>query len=126
MADNRLEQRLAYMWDSIPIGRINAITYGELCAMWGMSKRVARKYLHDLGALDNGDGLVLIRSSKVRGFYRTDNPAEIRAYRAECIAKGKSVLAAAKKCSRVLRDAGALQPEKKDSAQFDIFDFTGI
>lgn len=124
--ENRLEQRLAAMWDSLPVGRCNAITYGELCSMWGVSKRVARKYLHDLGALDNGDNLVLIRSGKGRGFYRTDNPAEIRAYRAECIAKGKSIMSAAKKCSRVLRDSRTMQPAPAgDFDQLDIFDFTG-
>ena len=115
------ENKLSYLWDTLPIGKENAVSYSELCSMWGVSKRVARKHLQLLGVYDNGDNLVLIRSSKGRGFYRTSNPAEIKAYKFECLHKGQSIIAAVKKCNRVLLDVGET-PE--DSAQLNIFDFT--
>lgn len=116
------ESKLAYLWDTLPIGRENAIAYGELCAMWGVTKRVARNYLQRLSVFDNGDNLVLIRSSSVRGFYRTSDAADIKAYKFECLHKGRSIIAAVAKCDKVLASGAATQ---EDIPQLNIFDFTG-
>lgn len=89
-------------WNDIPIGKENAVTYPELCALWGVSARAVRSILHDLSAVDNGDNYVLIRTSKAKGFYKTDNEDEIEAYRRECLAKGRSIFAPVRKCNRVL------------------------
>lgn len=89
-------------WNEIPIGRENAYTYDKLCEMWECSERTARHILHELSSYDNGDDFILIRSGSSKGFYRTDNPAEIERYRQECLNKGRSIFVSIKKCNRVL------------------------
>lgn len=89
-------------WNDIPVGKENAVTYSELCARWGCNTRQARQILHDLSATDNGDNYILIRSGGCKGFYKTDDENEIRAYKRECINKGRSVFAPVKKINRVL------------------------
>lgn len=89
-------------WASIPIGKANAITYADLMGLWGMSKRGVRYKLHQLSQQDNGDGLVLIRSSKLRGFYRTDNREEIEAYRREVYNRARHTFAPFRKIDRIL------------------------
>lgn len=94
--------QLEAFWNQLPIGRENAATYDALCLTWGKGKRMVRRILHELSLYDNGDDFVLIRSGKTRGFYKTDDPAEIEAYRQECLNKGRSVFAPVKKCNRIL------------------------
>jgi hypothetical protein len=89
-------------WDVIPVGKQNALTYDNLCYIWGCDQRKARAILHELSLYDNGDNYILIRSSKGKGFYKTDDEAEIQAYKRECLSKGKSVFAPVKKINRVL------------------------
>ena len=89
-------------WNDIPVGKKNAVTYNELCALWECDTRRARKILHELSLFDNGDDYILIRSGGCKGFYKTDDEREIRAYKRECLAKGKSVFAPVKKINRVL------------------------
>lgn len=96
--DNILQSR----WDNIPVGKENAITYPELCDLWECTERTAREMLHDLSRYDNGDDYILIRSSSGKGFYKTDDEAEIKAYKRECLNKGRSVFAPIKKINRVL------------------------
>ncbi len=96
------ECKLALYWHELPTGKENAVTYPELCAMWNMSERQARKILHDLSSYDNGDDYILIRSSSGKGFYKTDDETEIKAYKRECLNKGRSVFAPVKKINRVL------------------------
>lgn len=102
--------KLSEYWKDIPVGKKNAVTYTILCAFWGVCERRARKILHELSLYDNGDDFVLIRSGKSRGFYKTDDKAEIEAYRKECLNKGRSIFAPVKKCNRILR-AGDGQTE---------------
>lgn len=90
-------------WHMIPVGRNNAVEYPALVEVWGMCERAVRKILHELSQIDNGDDYVLIRSSKSKGFYRTDDKEDIATYRAECLRKGKSIFSAVKKCNRILR-----------------------
>ena len=97
------EERLENYWHSIPIGQVNAYSYDELCTVWGMDKRSVRRVLHDLSFYDNGDNMILIRSSNGAGFYRTDNPEDIKAYRAECLNRGRRTLAPLRKIDRVLK-----------------------
>jgi hypothetical protein len=70
--------------------------------MWGCNTRTARAILHELSLYDNGDNYILIRSSKRKGFYKTDDEAEIQAYKNECLNKGRSVFAPIRKINRVL------------------------
>lgn len=101
---NCRSDNLAYYWNSIPVGRANAITYAELCAKWGKSERSVRHILHDLSYEDNGDNLILIRSSHGKGFYRTSDAADIEKYRKECTNRARHTFAPLRKIKRVLRE----------------------
>lgn len=89
-------------WGDIPVGKENAVTYDDLCKKWNCNERKARAILHELSICDNGDNYILIRSSKGKGFYKTDDEDEIQAYKRECLSKGRSVFAPVKKINRVL------------------------
>lgn len=106
MAKMTYEEKLALYWQSLPIGRENAVSYDGLRVMWNTSKRGARAILHDLAVQDNGDNYVLIRSSHGVGFYKTDDALEIKAYRKECMSRGAQILLATLKCDRVLYGGG--------------------
>lgn len=105
------EEELEKRWESIPIGKENAVGYGELCYAWKKDERQVRAILHELSLYDAGDGLVLIRSAKSRGgFYRTADPEDMKAYRKECLNKGKSIFAPVRKINAILKaEEGALQ-----------------
>ena len=94
--------QLETYWNNIPNGKENAASYLELCYKWSCSSRKVRSILHELSLYDNGDNLILIRSSSGKGFYKTDNADEIRAYRRECLNRGKRTFAPLRKIDRVL------------------------
>lgn len=103
------ECRLELYWSEIPVGKENAVTRQELCAMWSLTDRGARLVLHELSRYDNGDDYILIRSGMNRGFYKTTDPDEIAAYRKECINKGRSHFAPLRKINRVTTELNANQ-----------------
>ena len=94
--------KLEEYWDLIPIGKENRVTYSDLCLDWGMSERAVRNVLHQLSMRDDGSDYVLIRSSKLRGFYRTDNREEIEAYRREVYNRARHTFAPFRKIDRIL------------------------
>lgn len=93
--------KLELYWSEIPVGKENALTRQQLCAMWDMSDRQARKVLQELSHYDNGDDYILIRSGMSKGFYKTTDQAEIAAYRKECINKGRAHFAPLRKINRL-------------------------
>jgi hypothetical protein len=93
--------KLELFWSEIPVGKENALTRQELCAMWDMSDRRARAVLQELSRYDNGDDYILIRSGMSKGFYKTTDPAEIAAYRKECLNKGRAHFAPLRKINRL-------------------------
>lgn len=93
---------LEKFWNQMPVGKDCAVNYETLCNEWDCSARTARAILHELSCYDNGDQYVLIRSSKTKGFYLTDDSQEIATYRNECLNKGRSIFAAVSKCNRLL------------------------
>lgn len=95
-------ENIELYWDDIPIGKENAFTYDDLCYIWGCDPRKARAILHELSLYDNGDNYILIRSSGRKGFYKTDDEAEIQAYKRECLNRGRNVFASIRKINRVL------------------------
>lgn len=97
------DERLESYWQSIPVGRENAWGYKTICAVWRMSERRVRAVLHELSCYDNGDDFILIRSSNKAGFYRTDHPGEIAAYRSETLSRGRKTFAPLRKIDRVLK-----------------------
>lgn len=106
------DQTLDMYWNQIPVGKKNAVDYTALCCLWGKSERKVREILHELSVYDNGDNMILIRSSKTKGFYKSNDLDEIAAYRKECLNKGRSIFAPIKKCNRILNH---------DGLQFDMF-----
>lgn len=91
-------------WETIPIGRENSICYEALMRKWNTTKRGVRAILHDLSRMDNGDNYVLIRSSKGKGFYRTDNIHDIESYKRECENRARHIFATLKKARRICRE----------------------
>lgn len=100
-------------WQSIPVGRDNAIDYDKLCQLWQVNGRTARKILQELGRYDNGDNYILIRSGTGKGFYRTDEAETIKRFKKECLNKGRSMFCPIKKMNRVL--------QSQEDVQFSIF-----
>jgi hypothetical protein len=94
------------LWNDIPVGRENAITYSELCLKWECSERKVRSILHKLSYLDTGDDYILIRSSHGKGFYKTDDISEIERYRKECVNRARHTFAPLRKIRRVIKDKG--------------------
>lgn len=97
------EQKLNFYWDDIPTNRFEAVTYNVLKMWWGTNEREVRRILHALSGYDNGDNYILIRSGKSKGFYKTDDESEIKAYKQECLNKGRSIFAPVKKINRILK-----------------------
>lgn len=91
-------------YNSIPIGKENAITYSELCVKWGVSERKVRYILHELSSFDPMDRYILIRSSHGKGFYRTDNVGEIEKYKRECLNRARNTCIPLRKIRRVLKE----------------------
>lgn len=89
-------------WEDIPIGKENAASYSDLMTVWGLSKRGVRDRLHELSKYDSDDGMILIRSSKSRGFYRTDNHEQIAAYRREVYNRACHTFAPLRRIDRIL------------------------
>ena len=97
-----MKYTLPVYWNDIPVGKEHAYTYADLCRIWGCTPRKARAILHELSLYDNGADYILIRSSARKGFYKTDDAAEIQAYKRECLNRGRNVFAPIKKINRVL------------------------
>lgn len=95
---------LSYYWNCIPEGKENAITYQQLCIKWDCNERKVRQILHELSYNDNGDNLILIRSSHGKGFYKTDNIAEINRYRQEITNRARHTFAPLRKIRRVMKE----------------------
>lgn len=102
-----MHNSIEWYWESIPVGVQHAVSYDTLEIAWGMCKRDVRKMLADLSSFDNGDNYILIRSSKGKGFYRSDDPAEIADYKRECRSRALNTFAPLKKINRVLRNLDA-------------------
>lgn len=103
---------LEEMYESIPIGKRNAVTKERLAEMWGCSsERAARRIIANLRALDNGDNYVILSSSHNKGFYRTDNVDEILAFKKETTNRARHTFRPLRKANRILKDMDSMQLE---------------
>lgn len=94
---------LSQMYNDIPIGRKHAVSKENLMKIWGVgSERKARRIIAELRSMDNGDNYVIVSFSCGKGYYRTDEPQEIAAYKAETIKRARHTFAPLKKVNRVL------------------------
>ena len=94
--------------EDIPIGAENAITRQQLAAIWHTDDRTARENIAMLRSHDDGSGYVIISNSKGRGYYRTDNLAEIEHYYRETMNRARHTFRPLKKVRRILKGAGKL------------------
>lgn len=97
-------------WNSIPIGKENAVGYRKLMALWGVKERGVRSALRYLSLHGPMDGTVLIRSSHGRGFYRTADPSEMIRYRRECLMRARRILLSLDAVDSALEDADGHRP----------------
>lgn len=104
---------LEQMYEDVPIGKENAISRYELCKLWGdISERTVRSFIASLREMDNGDDYVIVSLSHCRGYYRTSDPEEIKAYRKETMNRAKNTFIPLKKVNRILsahENAGQLE-----------------
>lgn len=95
MAANRLD---------IPVGRENAISREQLARQWNMRDRDARRMIAELRAEAGGDGYAILSTSrKPSGYWRSNDPAEIRGFIRETEARARNTFLAIRDAKRVLR-----------------------
>lgn len=93
------------MYNSIPIGRENAISKEALQKRWGLqNERAVRQEISELRKIDNGDDFVIVSTSSCRGFYRTNDKKEILKYKTETVNRAKHTFAPLKKVNRILSE----------------------
>lgn len=99
---------LEKMYNSIPIGKENAITKEELQKLWGFScERVVRRTIAELRKIDNGDNFIIVSLSNCKGYYRTDDPEEILKYKRETLNRAKHTFSPLGKVNRILMENDA-------------------
>lgn len=102
-----------FYYNSIPVGRENAITRAELARRWGMSQDRVRHKIAELREEDCGDNYIIFSSSnpETRGYYKTDDPAERRAFMQETKNRAINTFKPLKKAQRI---------ENGDSGQYSL------
>lgn len=95
--------------NDIPVGKENAVTRAQLAKKWGVDDRTVRYRIAAMRAEDNGDDYIIVSHSRggVKGYYRTDNPEEIRHFFMETKKRAINTFKPLKKMRRVLKDAEA-------------------
>lgn len=88
----------------IPLGSENAISRRDLARLWGYSDREARRQIAEFRAAPGEDGSVILSSSSApSGYWRSNDPAEIRRFVREVEARARSTFAALKAARHALR-----------------------
>lgn len=80
----------------IPFGRENAISRSDLSRITGLSDRKTRSCIAKLRAQDDGTNIVIVSTSRGRGYYRTDNPEEIDGFIRDMLSRVTQTLNAIK------------------------------
>lgn len=89
-------------YESIPIGKENAISKHELCRLWQKDERQVRRIVEQLRKHDNGDDYVIVSTAHRAGYYRTDNRSQIKAFKNEVTRRGKHTFRPLRKVNRIL------------------------
>lgn len=87
----------------IPIGRNNAISRKALAALWGCSDREAR---HEIARMrrDSSDGYAILSSSRSpRGYWRSNNSAEISEFIRETESRARNTFGALRGARDILK-----------------------
>lgn len=89
--------------EHIPVGRDNAISRQRLCAITGQNDRDVRRQISELRAKDDDSNLVIVSLSNGRGYFRSNNPDDIRHFIAEMQKRNRMVYQAIKIAKRTLK-----------------------
>lgn len=89
-------------YESIPIGKENAISKYELSKLWGVDQRYVRTIIQRLRQHDNGDDYVIISTAHAAGYYRSNNRNEIAMFKRETTKRGKNTFRPLRKVNRIL------------------------
>lgn len=88
----------------IPFGARNALPRRDLARLWGCSDREARRQIAEFRAAPGEDGSVILSSSSApSGYWRSNDPAEIRRFLREAEARARSTFASLKAARHALR-----------------------
>lgn len=93
--------------DYIPIGKENAITRAQLCALTGLSDRAVRQLIE----VARIEGEVIINNQDGKGYYISNDPEDIRRQMASNRSRAMSILRQQKYLRRKLMEIeqGAVQ-----------------
>nr|DAT45837.1 MAG TPA: CodY-like protein [Caudoviricetes sp.] len=99
---NGYEPTTALLGEVIPFGRHNAISRAELAGRLGMTDRKMRK------AVENArcEGLMILNDSDGRGYYQSDDLAEIQRQYDQDTSRAMAILKRRKPMREVLKEAG--------------------
>ena len=89
--------------EHIPVGRDNAVTRQRLCDITGLNDREVRRQISELRARDDDSNLVIVSVSNGRGYFRSNNPDDIRHFIAEMQKRNRMVYQAIKIAKRTLK-----------------------
>jgi len=89
-------------YESIPIGRQNAVSRLELSILWNVSDRWVRRIIKDLRASDNGDDFVIVSTSHQSGYYRSNERDDIILFKEEVSKRAKHTFIPLRKVNRIL------------------------
>ena len=88
----------------IPFGVKSALSRRDLARLWGCSDREARRQIAEFRAAPVEDGSVILSSSSApSGYWRSNDPAEIRRFIREAEARARSTFASLKAARHALR-----------------------
>lgn len=89
-------------YESIPIGKENAVLRNHLCVLWNMDAREVRRKVAKLRSQDNGDDFVIVSTSNQAGYYRSDNRSDIENFKQEVSRRARHTFIPLKKVNRIL------------------------
>lgn len=89
----------------IPYGSENAVTRKRLCRLTGMPDRSVRECIEQA----RHRGVIIINNQDGAGYFRTDDPHEMKAQFLQNDSRAKSILAQQKHLRKYLKEAGLLE-----------------
>lgn len=89
-------------YNDIPVGKQNAVTKEVLTVKWGMTERGVRHKIQELRLADFGDDYIIISLSSGKGYYKSNDLEEIRAFKKEVTNRGRHTFLPLMKVNRIL------------------------
>lgn len=90
-----------YKITDIPIGAKNAISRRDLALLWNVNDRMVRRIIADMRTVDDGRGYVIVSVSRGRGYYRSNDPAEIDRFISEMQSRIRGTYKAIKAAKKI-------------------------